>query len=189
MISESKAYYFNFEVKQWKPLPSVAQLEKQTRSCFCAERIGNYLFLAGQNQEIHRYDVVNNSWVELPKYGNNHEVNCLCSVGDYLYAISESNPLQRYSLTNNSWQGGEGLKVGGNKEKLSTVSATVMNSKIYVIHGYKIKRETPVGSINQLWFIVLTQNIMCGRNWRQPAVLILNPVFLLSTIDFVWQGG
>ena len=149
MISESKAYYFNFEVKLWKPLPSVAQLEKQTRSCFCAERIGNYLFLAGQNQEIHRYDVVNNSWVELPKYGNNHEVNCLCSVGDYLYAISESNPLQRYSLTNNSWQGGEGLKVGGNKEKLSTVSATVMNSKIYVIHGYKISEERNPSWVNK----------------------------------------
>ena len=40
-------------------------------------------------------------------------------------------------MTNNSWQGGEGLKVVENQEKLSTVSATVMNSKIYVIHGYQ----------------------------------------------------
>ena len=137
LIWQCKAYYFNFEAKQWKLLPSVAQLEKATNPCFCAERIGNYLFLAGKNKQMHRYDVVNNSWVKLPEYRNNHEVNCLCSVGDYLYAISESNPPQRYSLTNNSWQGGEGLKVGRNKEKLSTVSATVMNSKIYVIHGYQ----------------------------------------------------
>ena len=56
------------------------------------ERIGNYSFLAGQNQEIHRSDVVNNSWVKLPEYGNNHEVNCLRSVRDYHYAISESDP-------------------------------------------------------------------------------------------------
>ena len=138
---QCKAYCFNFEAKQWKPLPSVAQLEKATKPCFCAERIGNYLFLAGKNKKIHRYDVVNNSWVKLPEYRNNHEVNCLCSVGDYLYAISESNPPQRYSLTNTSWQGGEGLKVGGNKEKLSTVSATVMNSKIYVIHSYQINES------------------------------------------------
>ena len=84
--------------------------------------------------------MVNNSWVELPKYGNNHRVECLCSVGDYLYAISESNPPQRYSLTNNSWQGGERSKVDEDKESLITVSATVMNSKMHVIYGYK-KRE------------------------------------------------
>ena len=135
------AYYFDFEAKLWKPLLSVAQSDENARSCFCAERIGNYLFVAKQRQNmgnfIHRYDVVNKSWVKLPEYRNNHIVNCLCSVGDYLYAISDSNPPQRYSLTNNSWQGGEGLKVVENQEKLSTVSATVMNSKIYVIHGYQ----------------------------------------------------
>ena len=135
------AYYFDFEAKLWKPLPSVAHSDENARSCFCAERIGNYLFVAKQGQNegnfIHRYDVVNNSWVKLPKYGNNHVANCLCSVGDYLYVISDSNPPQRYSLTNNSWQGGEGLKVVGNKGNLKTVSATVMNSKIYVIHGYQ----------------------------------------------------
>ena len=148
MSPQCIAYFFDFEAKLWKPLPSVAQPDEKTTASLCTERIGNYLFVAQRRQEkvnfIHRYDVVNNSWVELPKYGNNHEVNCLCSVGDYLYAISESNPPQRYSLTNNSWQGGEGLKVEGNKEKLSTVSATVMNSKIYVIHGckkYERRRE------------------------------------------------
>ena len=138
------AYYFDVEAKLWKPLPSVARLEV-SYFCFCTERIGNYLFVAAHSRLninlIHRYDVVNNSWVELPKYGNNHRVECLCSVGDYLYAISESNPPQRYSLTNNSWQGGERLKVDEDKESLITVSATVMNSKMYVIYGYK-KRES-----------------------------------------------
>ena len=152
MLLQCIAYFFDFEAKLWKPLPSVAQPDEKTTASLCAERIGNYLFVAQQRQEkvnfIHRYDVVNNSWVELPKYGNNHEVNCLCSVGDYLYAISESNPPQRYSLTNNSWQGGEGLKVGRNKEKLSTVSATVMNSKIYVIHGYQSAKSE---GINPSW--------------------------------------
>ena len=152
MSPQCIAYFFDFEAKLWKPLPSVAQPDEKTTASLCTERIGNYLFVAQRRQEkvnfIHRYDVVNNSWVELPKYGNNHEVNCLCSVGDYLYAISESNPPQRYSLTNNSWQGGEGLKVEGNKEKLSTVSATVMNSKIYVIHGYQIAKSE---GINPSW--------------------------------------
>ena len=151
MLPQCIAYFFDFEAKLWEPLPSVAQPDEKTTASLCAERIGNYLFVAQQRQEkvnfIHRYDVVNNSWVELPKYGNNHEVNCLCSVGDYLYAISESNPPQRYSLTNNSWQGGEGLKVVEN-QKLSTVSATVMNSKIYVIHGYQSAKSE---GINPSW--------------------------------------
>lgn len=71
---------------------STIREKKKTGSCFCVERIGNYSFLAGQNQEIHRSDEVNNSWVKLPEYGNNHEVNCLRSVRDYQYAISESDP-------------------------------------------------------------------------------------------------
>ena len=71
---------------------STIREKKKTGSCFCVERIGNYSFLAGQNQEIHWSDVVNNSWVKLPEYGNNHEVNCLRSVRDYQYAISESDP-------------------------------------------------------------------------------------------------
>ena len=141
MSPQCIAYFFDFEAKLWKPLPSVAQPDEKTRASLCAERIGNYLFVAQQGQDtvnfIHRYDVVNNSWVKLPKYGNNYPVKCLCSVGDYLYAINESNPPQRYSLTNNSWQGGEGLKVVENEGEFITVAATVMNSKIYVIHGYQ----------------------------------------------------
>ena len=136
------AYYFDVEAKLWKPLPSVAQSVEKTRSCFCAERSGNYLFVAAQTEMheyfIHRYNVENNSWVKLPKYEKNFKVDCLCSVGDYLFAISESNPPQRYSLTNNNWQGGEALKVEERMERLKTVAVTVMNSKIYIIHGYQI---------------------------------------------------
>ena len=85
-VPQCIAYYLDSEAKLWEP---VAQSDENAAGpCFCAERIGNYLFVAKQRQNggnfLHRYDVVNNSWVELPKYGNNHEVDCLCSVGDYL---------------------------------------------------------------------------------------------------------
>lgn len=142
------AYYFDVEAKLWKPLPSLAQFDEKTSSILCAEHSGNYLFVAGKNKSshfIHRYDVVNNSWVKLPKLTFN-KVNCLCVIGDYLYAISELQPIKRYSLKNNSWQGGEGLnfinpegfRQGLNEERLSTVATTVLKSRIYVIHGYKI---------------------------------------------------
>ena len=151
---QSIAYYFDVKAKLWAPLPFVAQSDEETSSYFCAERSGNYLFVARQKHNkvnsIERYDVVNNSWVELPEYGNNHKVDCLCSVGDYLYAISESNPPQRYSLTNNSWQGGVRLEVKEGLETFSTVSATVMNSKIYVIHGYK---RNQIGKRDTRWVV------------------------------------
>ena len=90
-------------------------------------------------------------------------------------------------MTNNSWRGGEGLKVGGNKKKLSTVSAIVMDSKIYLIHGYKIGEERNPNWVDKPY---VAQNIMCGKNSRQPAILILNPVFLLSITDCVaWGEG
>ena len=50
-------------------------------------------------------------------------------------------------MTNNSWQGGEALKVVENMEKLSSVAATVMNSKIYVIRSYR-ECERRLGRVN-----------------------------------------
>ena len=142
------AYYFDVENKLWKPLPSVAQLDEKTGNFLCAEYNGNYLYVAAQHHEgagnfVYRYHIVNNSWVKLPQLTYNHRVNCLCSVDDYIYAISESNPPQRYSLTDNIWQAGDRLnfiKTNNSypaEEMLYTVAATVMNSKIYVLHGYQ----------------------------------------------------
>ena len=51
-------------------------------------------------------------------------------------------------MTNNSWQGGEALKVVENMEKLSSVAATVMNSKIYVIRSYR-ECERHLGWVNK----------------------------------------
>ena len=137
--------FFDVENKTWKPLPSLVQAAEQNQSCFCAEVFGNYLYVAAQNKSkcyvIYRYHLVNNSWETLPSFlESNHQINCLFSVDDYIYAISESNPPQRYSLANNSWQSsGANLSffsTSSDKGKLCTVSAVVLKSKIYVIHGY-----------------------------------------------------
>ncbi|KAL9986349.1 hypothetical protein ACROYT_G000487 [Oculina patagonica] len=166
ILPNTQMQYLDVVTKTWKPLPSMAQANDQNQACFCAEYVGNYLYVAAQNQSnhfvIYRYDIVNDSWDILPPFlKSNHQIDCLCSVDDYIYAISESNPPQRYSLTNNNWQNCEGnlsfleriathdqqyRASGGNfsfskpsssnEHKLSTVSAAVLKSKIYVIHGY-----------------------------------------------------
>ena len=139
-------YYFDAETKMWKPMPSVVQLGEVTQSCFSAEIVGNYLYLAAQDDKsdhhVYCYHVVNDTWETLPPFQYvSHQIDCLCSVDDYIYAISESSPPQRYSLANNNWQSsGANLsffKTSRCDDKLSTVSAVVFKSKIYVIHGYQ----------------------------------------------------
>lgn len=133
-------------------MPSVAQLGNETRSYFCAEYFGNYLYVAGKKQcdqfVIYRYHVASNSWETLPPFlESNHQINCLCSVDDYIYAFSETNPPQRYNLANNNWQKGAKLPGTGADLRsfltsdgyhgLCTVAAVVLKSKIYVVHGYE----------------------------------------------------
>ena len=139
---KTMVHYFDAETKQWKPLPSVARLKGTTVSFFCAETNGNYLYVAAVDNLLHchvyRYHIANNSWETLPR--SSSQISCFCSVDDYIYAISHSGEPQRYSLTNNIWQGGDNLnflKTNSYDEMLRTVAAAVMNSKIYVIHGYQ----------------------------------------------------
>ena len=155
--------YFNAEAKIWKPLPCVAQMVNETQSCFCAEYIGNYLYVAGKKQSgqfaIYRYDIANNSWETLPPFlESNHRINCLCSVDDYIYAISESNPPQRYSLANNNWQKGARLPGDGatfrSKDgyfRLSNVTAVVWKSKIYAIYGCEKQEWTGGRHSKEYW--------------------------------------
>ena len=150
---DALAQYFDVDTKLWKPLASVAQLGEITDLCYSAELIGNYLYVVTQVQQqqefheyvVYRYHIVNNTWEKLPKLNDIRERKdelysppkiCLCSVSEYLYVITQSNPPQRYDLSNDIWQAGEWLnsfRLGG---IFHSVAATVMNCKIYVIHGF-----------------------------------------------------
>ena len=142
---KSMVHYFDTETKIWRPMPSVVQLSKTIQSCFSAEVVGNYMYVAAQGETgycVYRYHIVNNTWEALPPFQNGyHQIDCLCAIDDYIYAISESNPPQRYSLANNKWQS-SGAKMRlftkrSGKDELKTVTAVVWKSKIYVIHGFR----------------------------------------------------
>jgi len=136
--------YFDVKTKEWKCFPSMATLDEAT-ACFCAEYVGNYLYVAAETRDhvIYRYHSVNNEWETLPYFQSSHSyasrISCLCSVGDYIFAITNSNVLQRYSLAQNKWQSGSTLpflKKIGEKDKLTSEAAVVVKSKIYVLFGY-----------------------------------------------------
>ena len=148
----SLAQYFDVDTKLWKPLASVAQLGEITDVCYSAELIGNYLYVVTEVQQqlmchgyvVYRYHILNNTWEKLPELNirvyrdewRGPPKIFLCSVSEYLYVITQSNPPQRYDLSNDIWQAGEWLnsfRFGG---IFHSVAATVMNCKIYVIHGF-----------------------------------------------------
>ena len=145
------AQYFDVDTKMWKPLASVAQLGIVNNVCYSAELIGNYLYVVAEVQQmydeyvVYRYHILNNMWEKLPRlnireYKDKSRSSakiCVCSVSEYLYVITRSNPPQRYDLSNNVWQAGEKLNFPQHEGIFQSVAATVMNYKIYVIHGCK----------------------------------------------------
>ena len=149
--------YFDAETKMWKPMPSVVQLGEVTQSCFSAEIVGNYLYLAAYGESgqcVYCYHIANNTWETLPPIHNVfHGIDCLCVVDDYIYAISEFYPPHRYSLANNNWQSsGANLSffnTSSDSDRLSTAAAVVWKSKIYVVHGHQRKEGS--GDLSTAW--------------------------------------
>ena len=154
---DALAQYFDVDTKLWKPLASVAQLGEITDECHSAELIGNNLYVVTEAQQqqgcheyvVYRYHILNNTWEKLPKLNVREDKDkfcsppkiCLCSVSEYLYVITQSNPPQRYDLGNNVWQAGEKLNFPQHEGIFHSVAATVMNCKIYVIHGCKDREK------------------------------------------------
>ena len=155
---DALAQYFDVDTKLWKPLASVAQLGEITDVCYSAELIGNNLYLVTKVQQqqgcfkyvVYRYHILNNTWEKLPKLNIREDSApkiCACSVSEYLYVITQSNPPQRYDLSNNVWQAGEKLNFPQHKGNFQSVAATVMNCKIYVIHGCRDRADFDIPAV------------------------------------------
>ena len=132
-------YYFDKESKEWKLLKSVPDVGEVVEKWSSVKYIGNCLYLASSDadkSDIYRYHIVNKSWEKLTKPSFPKIIQCLCCVGDYVYAVSESSPPEIYSLADNTWQqGGDNLDLF-TRRGLKSVAAAVMNSKLYVMHGF-----------------------------------------------------
>ena len=51
---QAQMQYFDFEIKEWKPFPTMAQLT-EANECFCAEYVGNHLYVAGKKGGVFCY--------------------------------------------------------------------------------------------------------------------------------------
>ena len=170
--------FFDFQSKKWKPLPSMAQSEATT--CFCAEYVGNYMYVAGKrgNDFVnYRYHIVNSTWETLPSFaGLANQISCLCSVNDHLYAIYKSKTPYRYHISSNQWQYVANLSAPSKiaESSFCNKAAVVYKSQVYVLHGWGVQRCC--GSIrNGFYFYWEAQvaHVFCfdqKRNvWEQKA--------------------
>ena len=80
----------------------------EVEACYCAEIIGNYLYVAAKGIRgvvIYCYDTVLNIWSTLPIPGfSGNKIDCLCHVKDHLYVICKSSAPHRYNIATNQWQ-------------------------------------------------------------------------------------
>ena len=135
--------YLDVETKSWKPLPSMAKLNNATE-CIGAEVVSNNLYVAGGSDDsfdMYCYNTIRNVWETLLCYQCNFvsEGLCMCSLNEYIYVFSDCSESLRYSLSQNVWQCVSELpffKKLDYSEKLFSVTAVSIESKIYVLHGY-----------------------------------------------------
>ena len=105
--------YFDVQSKTWK-LSSVQKLP-DVLECYCAELIGNYLYVAVcfslYCSGICCYDIARDTWSKLPPIPGTSLGFCsLCHIEDHLYVICTSGTSYRYHVATNQWQAVASLK-------------------------------------------------------------------------------
>ena len=119
-----------------------------------AKYIGNYLYLASScvnESDIHCYHMIKKSWQKLPRLSFPEIIQCLCSIGDYVYAISQSSPFEIYTLADNTRQQCRNNLRLFAQEGLDTLAAAVMNSKLYVLHGFPMSQKSSKTCLSALF--------------------------------------
>ena len=81
----------------------------EVQGCYCAELIGNYLYVAAKrnnNFVICCYDVVHDTWSTLHPipHSSGIQIGCLCNIEEHLYVIYKSSAPYRYNIATNHWQ-------------------------------------------------------------------------------------
>ena len=140
---ESLISYFDVQSKTWKELSSMQQLT-EVQECFCAELIGNYLYVAAKSNKnfvICCYDVVCDTWSTLPPipHSSGIQIGSLCHIEDHLYVMFKSSSPYRYSIAKNQWQSIASSKAvcDLDQKAFCNKAAIVYKSCLYVLYGQR----------------------------------------------------
>ena len=112
-------------------------------ACYCAELIGNYLYVAAKINRDHViccYDIVRDIWSTLPPIPglSGVQIGSLCHIEDHLYAIYKSSAPYKYNITANHWQSvASSWKAlcDLNRKTFCNKAAAVYKSCLFVLYG------------------------------------------------------
>ena len=115
----------------------------QAGECYCAELIGNYLYVAAKINSDHViccYDIVRDIWSTLPPIPGSSQIQIgsLCHIEDHLYVIYKSSAPYRYNITTNQWQSVASLKKAVcnlDQTTFCNKAAAVYKSCLYVLYA------------------------------------------------------
>ena len=127
-------------------MSSVQKLAK-AGACYCAELIGNHLYVAARiinDHVICCYDIVRDIWSTLPPIPGLSaiQIGSLCHIEDHLYVIYKSSAPCRYNITTNQWQSVASLKVVCNLDQKTfcNKAAAVYKSCLYVLYPQGVRQ-------------------------------------------------
>ena len=110
--------------------------------CYCAELIGNNLYVAAKINNHHViccYDIVRDIWSTLPPIPDSlyYQIGSLCHIEDHLYVIYKSSTPYRYHIATNHWQSVASSKAVCNlsEKTFCNKAAAVYKSFLYVLYG------------------------------------------------------
>ena len=115
----------------------------QAGECYCAELIGNYLYVAAKincDHVICCYDIVRDIWSTLPPIPglSGIQIGSLCHLEDHLYAIYKSSAPYKYNVAANRWQSvASSWKAicDLNQKTFCNKAAAVYKSCLFVLYG------------------------------------------------------
>ena len=114
----------------------------EVQGCYCAELIGNYLYVAAKSNNnfvICCYDVVRDTWSTLHPvpHSSGIQIGCLCNIEEHLYVIYKSSAPYRYNIATNQWQSIASSKAVCtlNQNTFCNKAAAVYKSCLYVLYA------------------------------------------------------
>ena len=149
--------------------------------CYCAELIGNYLYVAAKINSDHViccYDIVRDIWSTLPPIPglSGVHIGSLCHLEDHLYVIYKSRAPYRYNIATNQWQSVASSNAVCNvgEKTFCSKAAAVYKSCLYVLYGQGIiRRENNKYGVETFYSDVTISFLYCfdpKKNvWEQKA--------------------
>ena len=175
IFKNSVINYFDVQSKAWKELSSMQPLTG-VQECYCAELIGNYLYVAAQSNcrfVICRYDIVCDTWSTLrPIPGSSDvQIGCLCNIKEHLYVIYRSNAPYRYNIATNQWQSMASSNAVSNVGLVSfcNKAAAVYKSCLYVLYPQGIQQTENGRYVSRAYNSLLYRFDPEKNAWEQKA--------------------